>query len=309
MKATNKTLIKIANTSWNEPIFVVVNSLIITFFAVITLYPLIYILSASFSDPNAVASGKMILWPVNASLRAYKYVLGYKEVWIGYANTILYTVLGTLMNLIATVPYAYALSRKDLSGRKFFTILYMIPMYFGGGMVPAYLNIRDLGLLDTRMILMLAGLVTTYNLIIARTFFISTIPWELHEAAFMDGCNDFRLLWKVVLPLSRPILVVLMLYYGVGHWNSYFNAMIYLRDRNKYPLQVFLKEILTQGQFNSTIDGYMSAEEILEMTRLADTANMVKYAIIVVSTVPMVLVYPFLQKYFEKGAMIGSVKG
>ena len=309
MKATNKTLIKIANTSWNDRIFVVVNSLIITFFAVITLYPLIYILSASFSDPNAVASGKMILWPVNASLRAYKYVLGYKEVWIGYANTILYTVLGTLMNLIATVPYAYALSRKDLSGRKFFTILYMIPMYFGGGMVPAYLNIRDLGLLDTRMILMLAGLVTTYNLIIARTFFISTIPWELHEAAFMDGCNDFRLLWKVVLPLSRPILVVLMLYYGVGHWNSYFNAMIYLRDRNKYPLQVFLKEILTQGQFNSTIDGYMSAEEILEMTRLADTANMVKYAIIVVSTVPMVLVYPFLQKYFEKGAMIGSVKG
>lgn len=310
MKSINKMIIRIANTSWNDRIFVMLNTLLLTFFTIITLYPMLFVVSASFSDPNAVASGEMILWPVNASLKAYKYILGYKEIWIGYANTIFYTFVGTLMNLVATVPYAYALSRRDLSGRKFFMTLFLIPMYFGGGMIPAYLNIRDLGLLDTRMVLLVSGLVVTYNLIIARTFFMG-IPWELHEAAFMDGCSDFKLLCKVILPLSRPILVVLMLYYGVDHWNSYFQAMIYVRNRNKFPLQVFLKEILTQSQFNAagTGDVFLSAEEMLEMARAAETANMLKYGIIVVSTVPMLILYPFLQKYFEKGAMIGSVKG
>lgn len=296
--------------SWNDKVFVSLNTLLLIIVFLVTLYPMLYVLSASFSDPDAVASGEMLLWPIRPSLQAYEYVFSYKEIWIGYANTIFYTVIGTLLNLAVTIPCAYALSRHELVGRNFFMTLFMIVMYFGGGLIPAYLNVRDFGLLDTRWILLITGLVSTYNLIVARTFFLNSIPWELHEAAFIDGCSDMGAFFKIALPLSKPILVVLMLYYGVSHWNSYFEAMIYIRTRKKFPLQVFLKEILTLGQFSASDEGaFMSAEEMVEMAEMADTANMIKFAVIVVATVPMLILYPMVQKHFEKGAMIGSVKG
>lgn len=285
-------------------------TLIVSF--IILLYPITYVISASFSDPKAVSSGEMILLPVRASLDAYEYILNYKEIWIGYANTIFYTVVGTLLNLIATIPCAYALSRKDLSGRKYILTLFVITMYFSGGLIPSYLNLFELGMINTRWSLLLPGIVSAYNLIVARTFFSNSIPWELHEAAFLDGCSDIKLFSKVIIPLSAPIIVVMILYYGVGHWNAYFSAMIYIRDREMYPLQVFLKEILTMGQFAASAmqDGASyTAEEMAVLVKQTETANMIKYAVIVVSTAPMMVVYPFVQKYFAKGVMIGAVKG
>ncbi len=296
----------------SDRVFGVVNGLLLLLFFLITLYPIWFVLSASFSDPKAVSTGRMVLLPVSPGLDGYKYIFRYREIWIGYANTFFYTVAGTALNLAATLPAAYALSRRDLKGRGFFMMLFLFTMYFSGGLIPGYLNLRDFGLLNTRWVLLLSGLVSVYNLIVARTFFASTIPWEMHEAAFLDGCGDFRVFFRIVMPLSKPILVVLMLYYGIGHWNSYFNAMIYLRDRTLFPLQVFLREILTQSKFAemalSSGEVY-DAQAIVEMTRQAETADMIKYGVIVVATAPMLILYPWLQKYFAKGVMIGSVKG
>ena len=292
--------------------FVIVNYTLLLLIFIITLYPILFVISASFSDPKAVAAGKMILLPVNPSLQAYKFVLNYGEIWTGYANTFFYTFFGTLLNLALTIPAAYALSRRDCPLRGVIMMLFMITMYFGGGLIPTYLNVKELGLLNTRAILLISGAVSTYNLIIARTFFANTIPWELHEAAFLDGCSDFKTLIKIIIPLSSPIIVVLMLYYGVAHWNSYFNAMIYITDRSKYPLQVFLREILTVGRFAEAAfsnGDIMDADTAAAMIKQVETADMIKYAVIVLATAPMMLIYPWLQKYFAKGIMIGSVKG
>lgn len=295
-----------------DRLFVLVNSLLLALVFVITLYPLVFVISASFSDPTAVSSGKMLLLPVRPSLQAYTFVMGYRDIWVGYGNTIFYTVMGTLVNLLITLPCAYALSRRDCPFRGIIMTLFMITMYFSGGLIPGYLNVRSLGLLNSRWVLVLIGAISTYNMIIARTFFANTIPWELHEAAFLDGCSDFRLLTRIILPLSSPIIVVLMLYYGVAHWNSYFNAMVYLTERSKYPLQVFLREILTIGQIAEAAfqsGDVMSAEEAGALLKQIDTANMIKYTVIVLASAPMMAVYPWLQKYFAKGVMIGSVKG
>lgn len=276
------------------------------------LYPLIFVISASFSDPQAVASGKMLLFPVNATLDGYRYILQYKDIWTGYLNTLFYTIVGTLFNLAATLPCAFALSRKDMKGRSLIMIIFMIPMYFGGGMIPGYLNIKSMGLLDTRWIVLINGLVSTYNIIVCRTYFQTSIPYELQEAARIDGCNDFGIFNRIVLPLSKPITVVMMLYYGVARWNSYFSEMLYLKDRNKFSLQLFLREILTNSTFAEsamTSGQSFSAEEMAALIKQADTANMIKYGVIVLSALPMLMIYPFLQKYFEKGIMIGSVKG
>lgn len=297
--------------SRGDRVFGIVNGAVLALIFIITLYPMLYVLSASFSDPNAVASGKMVLLPVQPSLQAYAYILQYNDIWTGYANTIFYTVVGTVINLAVTLPCAYAFSRRDFKGRSVLMPLFIVTMYFQGGLIPSYLNMRSLGLVDTRMALLILGAVSVYNLIVARTFFANSIPWELHEAAFLDGCSDFKLFFSIVLPLSAPITVVMLLYYGIAHWNSYFNAYIYLRNRSLYPLQVFLREILTMGSFMSEISdlGACSAEDIAYFTKQAETANMMKYAIIVVSTLPMLIIYPFLEKYFAKGVMIGSVKG
>jgi len=279
---------------------------------VLMLYPLIFVVSASFSDPKMVASGQMLLWPVKPTAEGYQYLFQYREIWLGYLNTLFYTVAGTLLNLAATLPCAFALSRRDLKGRNFLMILFMIPMYFGGGMIPGYLNVKSMGLLDTRAIILIGGLVSTYNRIVCRTFFQTAIPYELQEAGVIDGCSNFQILRKIVLPLSKPIIVVMALYYGVGRWNSYFTEMIYLKDRSKFPLQLFLREILTRSNFAKeamTGGRSFSAEEMMALIKQADTANMIKYGVIVIATAPMLMIYPFLQKYFEQGIMIGSVKG
>ena len=294
-----------------DRVFGVINSILLILFSVITLYPLLFVVSASVSDPVAVSAGKMILWPVGLTLRGYQYILQYAEIWTGYANTLFYTFVGTIINLAVTLTCAYGLSRRDVPGNGIVMTLFLITMYIGGGLIPNYMNLRMLGLINTRWVLLLPGAVSTYNLIVSRTFFSSTIPWELHEAAFLDGCSDFKLFTKVVLPLSAPIVVVMALYYGVGLWNSYFGAMIYIKDRALYPLQVFLREILSLSTFASAAmeSGTLSAEEMAAMLQEAETANLVKYGVIVVSTLPMLILYPFLQKFFAKGVMIGAVKG
>ena len=299
---------------WNKRgdiLFVSIVYLLLLAVFVITLYPMVFTFSASLSDPGAVSSGQMILFPVDITLDGYKFVLQYKEIWTGYANTLYYTVLGTILNLLVTLPCAFALSNRKMQGRGFIMTLFIITMYFSGGMIPTYLNIVELGLLDTRLLILIMGLVSTYNLIVARTFFNNSIPYELYEAAELDGASHFQTLGQVALPLSKPIIAVLGLYYAVGHWNSYFKEMIYLSDRSKYPLQVILREILTASQYQAEAmeEGGYSVEQMMEMVKSIDTANLVKYCVIVVSVLPMLILYPFLQKFFDKGVMIGAVKG
>ena len=292
--------------------FGIVNGLLIALSFAITLYPLIYVISASISSPDAVASGRMILWPVDITWKGYQYILQYGDIWTGYANTLFYTLVGTSINLIVTLPCAYGLSRRDVPFRGLVMTLFLITMYISGGLIPGYINLSEMHMINTRWVLLLPGAVSTYNLIVARTFFANTIPWELHEAAFLDGCSNIRLFLKIVLPLSAPIVVVMTLYYGVAHWNSYFNAMIYLSDRSKYPLQVFLREILTKGQFAADAiqsGASFTEEEMIAMMKETETANLIKYCVIIVSTVPMMILYPFLQRFFAKGVMIGAVKG
>ena len=297
--------------SRGDRVFVAINAALLILFFLITLYPMIYVLSASVSAPDAVGSGKMILLPIGFNFKGYQAVFQYKEIWTGYANTLLYTVVGTVVNLAVTLPCAYALSRHDMKGRGILMTLFLITMYISGGLVPSYINIQSLGLLYTRTIMIINGALSVYNMIVARTFFSNSIPWELHEAAMLDGCGDGRTFFTIVLPLSKPIIVVLMLYYGVGHWNEYFNAMIYLgTERIKYPLQLVLREILMKSSFASQIGGgSLSVEEVKQMLQQRDTANRMKYATIVLATVPMLVLYPWCQKFFAKGVMIGSVKG
>ena len=286
-----------------------VNTLMFIFLLIMA-YPLIYVVSCSFSDPDAVNAGKVILWPVGFTLKGYEKVFENTDIWIGYANTIFYTVVGTSINLLVTIPAAYALSRRELKGKNIFMIFFMVTMYIGGGLVPTYLVIKDLGLLNTRSLLVILGALSVYNMIVARTFFSSSIPYEITEAARIDGCDDISILTKIVLPLSKAIIVVLTLYYGIGHWNSYFNAMIYLKDREKYPLQMFLREILLLSKYeaeNLMNGASMTLDEIAAIQEAAKNADLIKYCVIIVATLPMLLIYPKLQKYFEQGVMIGSV--
>lgn len=287
-------------------------NIIIFAFLVVELYPIIYVISCSVSDPEAVNAGKVFLGPVGFTLEGYKRVLEYKDIWIGYANTIFYTVVGTMINLIVTLPCAYALSRKDLAGSKFFMIFFMITMYIGGGLIPSYLNVKSFGLVNTRAIMVILGALSVYNMIVARSFYTGSIPYELTEAARIDGCSEFANFAKIVMPLSKSLVGVMVLYYGIGHWNSYFNALVYLEDRSKFPLQIFLREVLLQSKLleeTMSNNPMLSAEEIAYLAEIERQADLIKYCVIIVSTLPMIIIYPKLQKYFEKGIMIGSVKG
>ena len=270
---------------------------------IVGLYPLIYIVSASFSSPNAVSTGKVILFPVDFSLEGYKEVMKYSDVWIGYRNTILYTVAGTVLNVVLTMLTGFGLSRKGLPGRKFITFLFTFTMLFSGGLVPTYLVMNRLNLINTPFAMIFPGAINITNMIIARTF-ISSIPDDLEEAAMIDGCSHARYFFEMVVPLSKAIIAVLMLYYAVGHWNAYFNALIYLSNRALYPLQLFLREILVLNTAGA--DTIMDPE--LE-EKMRGMAELLKYALIVVSTAPILCAYPFAQKYFTKGVMVGSLKG
>lgn len=278
--------------------------IIMALLLVLILYPLIYIVSSSFSSGAAVSAGKVLLWPVDFSTTGYEIIFNYKLVWVGYANTIFYTVVATALNVVLTVCAAYPLSRRDFHGRGFYMTLFLIIMFFSGGMIPNYILMTKLGFTNTRWAIIFSGAISVHNMIIMRTYFMNSIPQELFDAARIDGTSDWGYLFKIILPLSRAILAVILLYYAVAHWNSYFNAMLYLRDRDLYPLQMVLRDILNAS--NVDLSQIEDAEVLAKMTGAAD---LIKFALIVVSTVPILCVYPFVQKYFEKGVMIGSVKG
>lgn len=280
-----------------------ISNIILVIAALIVLYPLCYVLSASFSDPVAVSSGKMWLWPVQPTLEGYKTILNETKIWMGYLNSIIYTVVGTSLNVLVTMCAAYALSRRDLPYRNGIMIFFMITMFFGGGLIPSYLLNKTLGLLDNRLVMIIPGMISVWNMTIARTFIQTNIPDELIEAAKIDGCSYFKSFGMIVLPLSKAIIAVLVLYYGIGHWNSYFGAMIYLSDPDKFPLQVILREMLIQAQATEEMMDSTQAQEVLNKTEL------IKYATIVVSSVPTLIIYPFLQKYFVQGVMVGALKG
>ncbi|MDD6883048.1 MAG: carbohydrate ABC transporter permease [Eubacteriales bacterium] len=291
-----------------DKVFDVVNYALLTLVVLIVLYPLIFVVSASISDPILVNSGEVWLLPKGITLEGYKSVLEYEMIWVGYANTIFYTIVGTAINLSLTLLTAYALSRKDLIGRNVFTMFFAFTMYFSGGLIPTYITVKNLGLLDTRAVMLVLGAISMYNVIITRTYFSNNIPFELQEAGFLDGCSDAGLFIRVILPLSLPIIAVMALYYAVGHWNSYFNAMIYLTDRNKMTLQIFLREVLLLNQLADMM-GSADTDEMLRIAERQKMAMIMKYCLIVVSTAPILCVYPFLQRYFVKGIMVGAVKG
>ena len=273
--------------------------LFLTLFTIMTFYPLVYVVAASLSDSAAFMSYPgFLLYPVKPTIAAYQTILNYSAVWTGYKNTFYIVALGLMVNLTLTTLGAYFLSRKNVYWRMPITFFIIFTMYFTGGLIPSYLNVRELGLYDSMWSVILTSGISTYNMIIMRTNF-ATIPTGIEEAAEIDGANDFVILIRVILPLSTSILAVITLYYGVAHWNSWFPAMIYLKTRAKAPLQLVLREILIQNQVDNI--SFSDDKATIEQT--------VKYAIIVVSTLPILLMYPFLQKYFVKGVMIGSVKG
>ena len=271
---------------------------------VIVLWPLIYIISASFSSPRAVISGKVWLYPIEPTLRGYAAVFKNQNIMSGFANSFFYLSVGTTVNISFTILASYPLSRKEFKARGIFTALFVFTMLFSGGLIPLYLVVKDLGLLNTRASLILPSALSVWNLIITRTYMQMTIPNEMYEAAMIDGSDDFSFLWKMVIPLSGPILAVMTLYYGVSHWNRYFEALIFLKTKSLYPLQLVLRSILVSNE----IDPMMIAD-VDEMIRKQGLVDLLKYSTIVVASVPVLCIYPFVQKYFVKGVMIGSLKG
>lgn len=279
---------------------------LLVLFALSVLYPLIYIVSASLSDPYAVNSGEVWLWPVGLNFEAYDAILNYPQIVRGFLNSVMYATGTTLLACFLTLTGGYALSRRDVPGRGIVMILLVITMMFSGGMIPTYLLIRDLGLLNTPWVMILPGAVSAWNLIITRTYFQVSIPDELLETSRIDGASDFRFFAQVVLPLSKPIIAVNALLFAVGSWNSYFNALIYLTDQDLYPLQLVMRGILLQNTFDPSQMTGVSPDEIAKMQLLADK---LKYALIIVASIPPLVAYPFVQKHFVKGMMIGSLKG
>lgn len=293
--------------SWSDRVFNLINKLFLLGVFIAVLYPIIYVISASISDPVYVNQGKMWLFPRGITFEGYQRVFQNPEIWSGYRNTVLYTLGGTFINLLFTVPAAYALSRKDLLGRGPMMGLIVFTMFFGGGLVPTFLLVSELGMLNTVWALVIPNAVAVYNLIICRTFFQMNIPRELQESAEIDGCSNTMLFIKIVLPLSAPIIAVMALYYGVAHWNSYFSAIIYLKDRSLYPLQLILREILVQNQMSDAM--LMTGDDMEAMAKQARIADIIKYAVMIVSSLPIIIIYPFMQRFFMKGVLIGSVKG
>lgn len=291
-------------TSRGDRMFYLLVNIVVAILGLIVLYPLVYILSSSFSSPSAVAAGKVVLFPVDFSLRGYKAVFDYDLVYTGYRNTIFYTVVGTMINISLTMIAAYPLARRNLPGRGLFTFLFTFTMMFSGGMIPNYILMKELKIINTAWCMLLPGAVSAYNLIVTRTFIQNSIPEELLEAAQIDGCTDAQFFFRFVLPLSKAVMAVITLYYAVHHWNAYFNAFLYLNKRDLYPLQIFLREILIMNSVNTEMVVDTQMQEAMQ-----GMADLLKYSLIVVSTAPILCIYPFLQRYFIKGVMIGSLKG
>ena len=302
----NRTIQLNSNT-----VFGFINTLIMTVLLFLFAYPLYYTVIASFSDAEAVITGKVGLLPVGFSLEAYKAVLANKQVWLGYRNTIFYTFFGTLFNLFLTIPLGYALSKKYLFCRKAFTWFFMITMYFGGGMIPTYLLYKNMCLINNPLIMIISGGLSVYNTIVTRTYFQNSVPESLFEAARIDGCSEIKAFIQIALPLAKPIIAVMVLYYAVGHWNSYFNAMMYLPNTDYQPLGLVLRRILILNQSafeNALSEGVVSAEMLKNAIAREYLAEVMKYALVFIASAPMLIIYPFVQKYFVKGVMIGAIK-
>lgn len=303
-----KTALAHINNCAQDKVFMTVLYVVLALVLIVVIYPLLFVLFASMSDPQYVNSGALLLYPKGFNLLGYQQVFRDQRILIGYGNTIYYTVFGTILAVAVNMMGGYALSRDDLPGRGIVMALFVFTMYFGGGMIPFYLIVRNLHLTNTRTILVLLGGTSVYNMIIARSFFISTIPRELQEAAEIDGCGTGRFFFSIVMPLSKAITAVIVLYCAVGQWNAYFNALIFISDRDKFPLQIFLREILLTAKTYESADvlSTLSGDDLARMQRMSEVT---KYGVIVVSTLPIIALYPFLQKYFVKGVMIGSLKG
>lgn len=297
---TTKTI----KRSKEDLIFDTVTTILLLIIFAIVAYPLIFVLVASVSDPYKVLNGEVLLIPKGFNIDSYKRIFQDNSIWRGYLNSILYTVCGTALNVILTMTLAFPLSRKYFSGRKFITAILLITMYFSGGMIPTYLLVKSLGLRDTFWVMILLGAVSAYNVIIARTFLESNISDELEEAAAIDGCSKLHFFFSMVLPLSKAIIAVLVLYYAVAHWNDYMRGLLYLDSAEKYPLQLVIRSILIQTQMVAN-----DATDIADIDARMKLAEAMKYGVIVVSCVPTLIIYPFVQKHFVKGVMIGSVKG
>ena len=284
--------------------FDIFNYAVLGIITVLVLYPLYFIVIASFSDPDAINTGQVVFFPKGFNTLGYQRIFENTKIWRAYGNTIFYTFVGTAINIIMTMVFAYPLSRKDFSGRKFMTFFMMFTMYFQGGLMPTYLLMQKIGLYDTPWVMVLLPALNVFNVIIAKTNIQHNIPEELYEAASIDGCSHFKFFWQIVMPLSKSIMAVLVLYYGVAHWNEFMNGLVYLRDEGLYPLQLVLRGILVQNQ--ASADMMTDIESMLEQQKAAE---LIKYGLIIVSALPVLVIYPFLQKYFAKGVMVGAVKG
>ena len=295
---------KFRQMSTGDRVFTIVNYSLLMLVLIIELYPLVYVVAASFSDPQAVVSGKVFLFPVNPTLKGYAAVFKNKKILTGFSNSIFYLIVGTVLNLVMTMLCAYPLSRKEFRARGFLSMFFVFTMYFSGGMVPAYILVNKLGMINTRWSMIIPMAMSTYNMIICRTYIVNSIPDELYEASQMDGFTPFRYMLSVVVPLSKPILAVLTLYYGVVRWNDYFNAMLYLYKDNLQPLTIVMKEILIMSQVDMT-----QVTDASAVSKLQGMSELLKYSTIVVASLPVMLLYPLIQKHLVKGVMIGAVKG
>lgn len=282
----------------------IITTLLLHIVLIAVAYPVIFVISSSFSKASAIASGKVVLWPVDFSTAAYEFVFQYKNIYIGYVNTILYTVLGTAINILFSVICAYPLSKKTFQGRNVYMTIFFITMLVGAGMIPNYLIKSQYGLINNVLVMLIPGAMSISDMIIVRTAFANSIPGELFEAAKIDGASDAQCLYKIAMPLAKPTISVVTLYYAVGHWNSYFNAMIYFRDKNRWPLQLFLRNLLAAS---AGID--VQNMDSTQAQKAKDATEGIKYALIIVSTVPVLILYAIVQKYFKKGVMVGAVKG
>lgn len=294
----------------SDKVFDIVNLVIMLLLLCIFVWPLWFVVIASFSDPNAIWRGEVLLWPVGFNLKAYKTLLEYEKIWIGYRNTIIYTGIGTLLNLVLTVCASYPLSFKNFVGKKFVLTFLMITMYFSGGMIPSYILNVKLGLVNTSLVMIISGACSVYNVLVMRTYFRTSIPDALWEAAKLDGADAYQYLVKVVLPLSKPIMAVIGLYYAVGHWNDYYTALVYIRKENLFPLQNVIREVFDSVSVmaSNAQQGGLSGMTVEMYRERRELAAMLKYTTIICASAPLLMVYPFLQKFFVKGVMIGSVK-
>ena len=306
-----KTAVKSHGKPRDGKLFDAINITLLVILLVVLIYPLYFTIIASISEPSDVITGNVVFWPKGITMESYEMAFPETRIWLGYRNSVIYTILGTLFNLFLTIPSGYFLSKKELPGRQVVNVYFLITMYFGGGLIPTYILVKSLGMLDKWYTLVLLGGISIYNVIITRVFFQSNIPNDLYESAFIDGASDFRAFFSIALPLAKPIIAVMALYYSVGHWNGYFTALVYISKQVLQPLQIVLRSILLQNELAlQAIDpNSLDEDMVVALARRAYVASTMKYALIFIASAPLLVAYPFVQKYFVQGAMIGSLKG